>query len=93
MKKIVNEVSRADVTFILEGKPLHAHRCILLPRCRGLEEKVKAIGKKSEDRDKNKWGINHNHHLTVEIPNMKYKSFLAFVEYLYTDKIKSLKNN
>ena len=39
MGKIINESSRADVTFVLEGgRILHGHRCILLARCRALEE-------------------------------------------------------
>lgn len=59
MRKILNDPSRADVTFLLEdGKILHAHRCILLARCRSLEERVRQIGTKSEERDKLKWGIN-----------------------------------
>jgi hypothetical protein len=41
MRKIINEPSRADVTFMVEGKPLHAHRCILLARCRTIEERIK----------------------------------------------------
>lgn len=93
MKKIINEPSRCDVTFIVDGKPLHAHRCILLVRCKYLEEKVRSCAKKSEEKDKNKWGIIHPNHLTLEIPNVKHKAFLGLIEYLYTDNIKSLKNN
>jgi hypothetical protein len=29
----------------------------------------------------------------MDIPNVKYKAFMALIEYLYTDNIKSLKNN
>ena len=31
--------------------------------------------------------------MIMDIPNMKYKAFIALIEYLYTDNIKSLKNN
>jgi len=41
MKKIINEPSRSDVTFIVEGRPLHAHRCILFARCKNIEEKIR----------------------------------------------------
>lgn len=93
MKKIINEPSRADITFIVEGKPLHGHRCIILARCRILEERIRNNGRKSEERDKNRWGINHPNHLIMEISDVKHKAFLALLEYLYTDNIKSLKNN
>mmetsp|Transcript_5769 Transcript_5769/g.5232 ORF Transcript_5769/g.5232 Transcript_5769/m.5232 type:complete len:208 (+) Transcript_5769:151-774(+) len=93
MKKIINDPTRCDVTFLVEGKPLHAHRCILFARCRSLEEKVRLQGRKSDDRDKNKWSINHPNHSILEIPNVKHKSFLALIEYIYTDTIRSLKNN
>lgn len=93
MKKIINEHSRADVTFIVEGKPLHAHRCILYVRCKSLEDKIRFFGRKSEEKEKNKWSIAHPNHLVLEIPQVKFKSFLGFIEYLYTDSIRSLKNN
>jgi len=93
MKKIINEPSRADITFIIEGKSLHAHRCILLARCRILEEKIRSCSKKSEERERQRWGTNHPNHFVLEIPNVKFKAFLALIEYLYTDNIKSLKNN
>jgi hypothetical protein len=48
MRKIINDPTRCDVTFIMEGKPLHAHRCILFVRCKSLEEKVRNSGRKSE---------------------------------------------
>jgi hypothetical protein len=52
MKKIINEPSRADITFIVETKPLHAHRCILLARCRLLEEKIRLQARKSDERER-----------------------------------------
>lgn len=52
MRKIINDPSRADITFILEGKIVHAHRCILFARCRNLEEKVRSQGKKSDEKSK-----------------------------------------
>lgn len=93
MKKIINEPSRADVTFIIETKAMHAHRCILLARCRNIEERIRSQGRKSDERDKLRWGINHPNHMIMDIPNVKYKAFNALIEYLYTDNIKSLKNN
>lgn len=67
MKKIVNEPARADVTFLLEGKPVHAHRCILFVRCRSLEEKVKVYGKRTDEKEKQRWGITHKNHVTYDL--------------------------
>ena len=76
MRKILGEPSRADVTFVLEeGKVIHAHRCILLARCRSLEERVRGTGVKSEDRDKLRWGINHAQHLVCQLPQFSLKAF------------------
>jgi hypothetical protein len=67
MRKIINDPSRADITFVLEGgKVIHAHRCILLVRSRTLEDKVRTMGKRSDERDKIKWGINNPNHLVLE---------------------------
>jgi hypothetical protein len=95
MRKLVNDPTRADVTFVLEGgaKFLHAHRCILLARCRGLEEIVRTKGKKSEERDKQRWGISHPSHLVYELPSFKLTAFQALMEYLYTDSVKQLKDS
>jgi BTB/POZ domain len=92
MKKIINEPSRADVTFVLEGgKVLHAHRCILLARCRFLEERIRANGVKSDERDKQRWNICNPNHLIFELPTFKQKAFHALMEYLYTDTVRSLR--
>ncbi len=89
MRKIINESSRADVTFVLEGgKVFHAHRCILLARCRNMEELVRSQGVKSDDRERLRWGINNQNHLKFELPNFKQKAFQALMEYIYTDNIK-----
>jgi hypothetical protein len=31
--------------------------------------------------------------MIMDVPNLKHKAFMALIEYLYTDNIKSLKNN
>jgi hypothetical protein len=86
MRKIINEPARADVTFLLEGgTTLHANRCILLARCRSLEDKIKSQGIKTEERDKLKWGVNHPHHFTCSLPQYNLKAFEALMEFIYTN--------
>ena len=94
MRKIINESTRSDVTFILEGgKVLHAHRCILLVRCKALEERVRHQGINSDEREKARWGINNPNHKIYELKNYKFKAFEAFMEYIYTDMVKILKDH
>lgn len=92
MRKILNDPSRADVTFLVEGRPVHAHRCILLVRCKQLEEKIRNNCRKSEERDRMRWSVNHPNHVILEIPNLKHKAFLGLIEYLYTDSLKQFTN-
>ena len=39
-KILLNNPELSDVTFIVEGKSLFAHRCILMARCEPLERMV-----------------------------------------------------
>lgn len=89
MKKIINEPTRADVTFLVDNgeKPIFAHRCIIMARCRRLHEKIAQEGRVSEERDKNRWGTTMKNHMTFVVKNTSYKAFVAFVEYLYTDNL------
>lgn len=48
-RKLVNNPSRSDVSFILSGLPVYAHRCILMARCEILEKMVNGPMKESEE--------------------------------------------
>lgn len=43
--KIINNPTRADIIFIVEGKEYYAHKCIIFARCKPLDEFIKQEGK------------------------------------------------
>ena len=74
LKVLVNNSARSDVTFIVESKPVYAHRCILMARCEVLDRMVNSP-------------MREGHENTIQIPNYPYGVFVAFMEYLYTNDI------
>ncbi|XP_052256047.1 rho-related protein racA-like [Dreissena polymorpha] len=70
-----NQAEGADVMFDIEGSKVYAHKCVLTARC----EVMAAMfgGHFMESFSKN---------LTeIRIPNTTKETFVAFLEYLYTD--------
>ena len=77
MRKMLNNSARSDVTFIVEGRPIYAHRCIIMARCEPLERMLEGPMRESQERD-------------IVLHDMKYDPFFAFVEFLYTDHVEGL---
>jgi RCC1 and BTB domain-containing protein len=46
---LLNNPELSDVTFLVEGKKLHGHRCILMARCEILERMVNGPMRESFD--------------------------------------------
>jgi len=64
-----------------------------MARCRTMEERIRANGRKSEERERLRWGVTNSNHMIFELPNIKQKAFHALLEYLYTDHVEVLKDN
>lgn len=73
---MVNNPLFSDVTFIVEGKPIHAHRAILSARSEHFANMFKS-------------GLKESHEKEVAIPVIRHHIFLALLGYLYTDTISS----
>mmetsp|Transcript_69935 Transcript_69935/g.177496 ORF Transcript_69935/g.177496 Transcript_69935/m.177496 type:complete len:522 (+) Transcript_69935:109-1674(+) len=73
LRGLLNEQRLSDVTFIVEGKPVYAHKllCIRCSYFRAMFE-----GQMREAQEK-----------TITIPQVSHKAFLALLEYLYTDEV------
>ncbi|KAG6597866.1 putative RCC1 and BTB domain-containing protein [Phytophthora cinnamomi] len=77
LRKMLNNSTRSDVTFVVEGRPLFAHSCILVARCEPLE---KMLDGRMKD------GLQPE----IVIPEYSYDVFAALMEFLYTDQVIAL---
>lgn len=65
------------MTFIIEGKKLYAHRCILMARCEPLERMVNGP-------------MREGFELSISIEDTSYQCFYSLLEYLYTEQVEAL---
>jgi len=73
LREFVDQEQLSDVTFIVEGKPVHAHK-ILCMRCTYFKAMFMGEMKESKQRQ-------------IELKDVRYPIFLALLEYLYTDDV------
>jgi len=74
MRKLVNNADFHDVVFVVEGKPIYAHRAILAVRCEFFMNLFKS-------------GMRESDEMEVKITDFRYPIFLALIEYIYTDLV------
>jgi RCC1 and BTB domain-containing protein len=75
IRALVNDEEFSDVTFMIEGQPIHAHRAILSQRCEHFAAMFRSGMRESTER-------------VIPIPNISRQAFLQLLEYLYTDSVK-----
>lgn len=66
-----------DVTFMVDGKPIYAHRALLAVRSEHFHAMFTSGMKESRERE-------------VVIPDWTYTTFLAMLEFLYTGSVREL---
>lgn len=74
LRSCLNEERFSDVTFLVEGQPVYAHKFLCSTRCSYFRAMFEGQMKESQEK-------------TVPIHNVSYGVFLAFLEYLYTDEV------
>jgi len=72
LKNLVNNPDYCDVVFILEDKPLYAHRCILASRSQKFQQLFNNIKEARAE---------------INVPNIRFPVFLAMMYFLYTDAV------
>jgi len=77
LKSLLAQPKFTDITFIIAGKEINAHRVIVLNRCEYLKKYVKL------------WEIFNGDPKRVEIYNIEYYTFQPIINYLYTDQLKT----
>ena len=77
LRRLLNNEARSDVTFIVEGKPIFAHRCIIMSRCEPLERMLDGPMRESQQSE-------------IVLKEQTFEVFLALLEYIYTDTVEGL---
>ncbi len=72
LKNLVNNPDFCDVVFILEDKPLYAHRALLSARCPKFQQMFNTMKDARPE---------------IQIPNIRYATFLGMMQFLYTDSV------
>jgi RCC1 and BTB domain-containing protein len=75
IRGLINDDEFSDVTFMLEGEPVYAHRAILAQRCEHFAAMFRS-------------GMRESTEHTITMPNMSKRIFLLLLEYIYTDAVK-----
>lgn len=71
---MLNDEEFSDVTFVVEDRPLYAHRAILSRRCAYFGTMFRS-------------GLRESSQLSIPINNARYEVFRLLLQWLYTDKI------
>ncbi|CAI5704608.1 unnamed protein product [Peronospora farinosa] len=77
LRKMLNNPTRSDVTFLVEGRRFFAHSCILIARCEPLEKMLDGRMKDGSQSE-------------IVIPEYSYDVFAALIEFLYSDQVATL---
>lgn len=80
LKELLNNKEFSDITFVVEGKKIYAHRCILMARSEPLQMMVNGPMKEGYED-------------SIEIQDVSYNWFYSFLQYLYTDEVPVLREN
>ena len=71
------------MTFIVENRPIYAHRCILMARCDPLECMLQGWSGDATMREATE--------REIQLHDLRYDVVLALLEFLYTDNVEGLR--
>lgn len=73
-KSLLDNAMFSDVTFIVDGKSIHAHRCILYARAEYFQNMFDSKMRESSEKE-------------IAIPDVAYDVFRAVLEYIYSGSV------
>lgn len=71
---MLNDEEFSDVTFLVEGSPIYAHRALLAQRCDHFAAMFRSGMRESVER-------------VIPLPNLSRRVFLLLLEYIYCDSV------
>eukprot|EP00743_Colponemidia_sp_Colp-15_P006964 GILK01007515.1.p1 GENE.GILK01007515.1~~GILK01007515.1.p1 ORF type:complete len:519 (+),score=68.21 GILK01007515.1:65-1558(+) len=74
MKRLLNNQEFSDVTFLVEGKPLYAHKAVLVAQC----DQFRAMFSN---------GMKETRENEIVIPTWSYSAFSCMLEFLYSGNV------
>ena len=77
LRGMLNNPQRSDVEFIVEGRRIYAHRCIIIARCEPLNKMLDGPMREAHMKE-------------IEMPGLQYHVMLAVLEFIYTDEVRQL---
>jgi len=80
LRALLDDDTCSDVTFLVESRPIHAHRCIVMARCEPLRAMMQAPMRESAMCE-------------LEIQDVTYEAFKGLLEFIYTDQVQRLFDN
>lgn len=85
---LINNSKYSDVTFLIEGKEVHANRAILSVRSEYFKVMLYSGGMRESIIDRDEGGKCSNE--PIELSDVSYEVFLQILHYLYTDTINEI---
>ena len=77
-RSLLNNPELSDVAFLVEGKKLYAHRCILMARCEPLDRMLNGPMREASEQ-------------VIQLgEDTTYQCFYSLLEYLYTEQVEAL---
>jgi alpha-tubulin suppressor-like RCC1 family protein len=92
MKKLLKDSSRCDITFNVGNEVFHAHRCIILVRCKDMHVHINKEAIESDEDFREEIGTNCINHKILDIVDWRPLAFQVLLEFIYTGMVQNVQD-